>query len=251
MIHIGTAGWSIPRAVAGEFRSRGTHLQRYARVMACAEINTSFYREHSRATYEKWASATPRRFRFSVKLPQLITHDARLRRARKPLTTFLDQVAGLGDRLGPLLVQLPASFSFEVRAVRAFFELMRELHAGPVVCEPRHASWFAPRPDELLGRYRIGRVAADPAKHEGAAVPGGWTSGTQRIPATLYYRLHGSPRMYWSAYSLASIGSWTEGFRQHDPGADVWCIFDNTASGAATENALQMRKLMQQRRKRR
>lgn len=243
MIRIGTAGWSVPKAVTDAFRSDGTHLQRYARVMPCAEINTSFYREHARATYAKWASFTPRAFRFSVKLPQVITHDERLRRARRPLMTFLDQVSGLGARLGPILMQLPGSFAFETRVVRGFFDLMRELHAGPVVCEPRHVSWFEPHVDAMLTRYRIGRVAADPA--QGAAgTAGGWMSGTKQTPATIYHRLHGSPRMYWSSYSVASLRSRAEDIRLQARAADVWCIFDNTASGAATENALQMRKLV-------
>ncbi len=75
MIRIGTAGWSIPKTVARRFRGAGSHLERYARLMLCAEINTSFYRSHSFETYQKWARLTPVGFRFAVKIPQLITHE--------------------------------------------------------------------------------------------------------------------------------------------------------------------------------
>ena len=173
MIVVGTAGWSIPRTCSGKFPGDGTHLQRYATAMRGAEINTSFQRTHSRSTYARWASQTPRSFRFAVKLPAQITHDLRLRAARKPLEEFLGTVSGLGSRLGPLVVQLPPSLPFELRTARGFFALLRELYDGQAVCEPRHASWFDERADAILQSHRIGRIAADPAVVPAAAQPGG------------------------------------------------------------------------------
>ncbi|WP_225784175.1 DUF72 domain-containing protein [Xenophilus sp. Marseille-Q4582] len=152
-LRIGTAAWSIPRAVAASFPGEGTHLARYARVLNCAEINSSFYRHHRPEVYARWAAQTPPGFRFAVKLPRQVTHVQRLRAARAPLKRFLDEAAGLGDRLGVLLVQLPPSQPFEARPVRTFFGVLAELFDGPVVCEPRHASWFAPAADRLLTRH--------------------------------------------------------------------------------------------------
>ena len=114
-ILIGTAGWSIPRAMAQHFLGEGTHLQRYARHLRCAEINSSFHRPHKPATYAKWAASTPGDFQFAVKLPRTITHDLKLRRARQPLAQFIDESSGLGDKRGPLLVQLPPSLAFDSR----------------------------------------------------------------------------------------------------------------------------------------
>src|SRR3712207_6475651 len=94
-IVVGTAGWTVPRAVAHTFGGDGTHLQRYARLMRGAEINSSFHRPHTYATYRKWATSTPRPFRFAIKVPRTITHDAALRRTRAPLEQFLAQSAGL------------------------------------------------------------------------------------------------------------------------------------------------------------
>ena len=79
---IGTAGWSIPKAVANAFPASGSHLARYAQVLNAAEINTSFYRNHRPEVYARWAAQTPDGFRFAVKLPRTITHDQRLRAAR-------------------------------------------------------------------------------------------------------------------------------------------------------------------------
>jgi uncharacterized protein YecE (DUF72 family) len=238
VIFIGTAGWSLPRAVAAQFPKEGTHLERYAQVFNSVEINSSFYRSHAREVYRRWADATPRGFRFSVKVPQSITHDARLRRARTPLQLFLDDTNGLGRKLGPLLLQLPPSLEFDSRVVRRFFATLREIHNGTVVCEPRHDSWFSRRADRVLEHYRISRAAADPAIVASSTVPGG---STRRL---VYYRLHGSPRRYWSSYSQDRLHHWAEETRARGRGTDSWFIFDNTASGAATVNALQLRALL-------
>ena len=239
-IRIGTAGWSIPRAVATQFPGEGTHLERYARVMNCAEINSSFHRPHAAAVYAKWAASTPASFQFSVKLPRTITHDARLKGCRPLLDRFLEQVAGLGARLGPLLVQVPPSLELQIRQARTFFTLLRSRHEGAVVCEPRHESWFTPAGERLLGDFRIGRVAADPSRYASAKQPAAWgTSGA--VPGVVYYRLHGSPRKYWSRYPPARIASWAAQILEWSAkGCAAWCIFDNTASGAALENALEV-----------
>jgi uncharacterized protein YecE (DUF72 family) len=233
MIVVATAGWSIPRSVAAHFPGEGTQLRRYARVLRGVEINTSFYRNHSRETYARWAVQTPRTFRFAVKVPRAITHDARLRGAREPLEEFLLGVEGLGARLGPLIVQLPGSQIYEPRVVSKFFGLLRERYDGAVVCEPRHASWFEPRAERLLVRQRIGRVAADPAVVPLAADPGGW-------PGIVYYRLHGSPRKYWSVYEPGRVQAWSRAVSSLPRGAPAWCVFDNTAGSGAAANALQM-----------
>jgi len=237
VIIVATAGWSIPRACAARFPGDGTHLRRYSRVLRGAEIDTSFYRRHASETYANWARQTPRAFRFAVKLPRQITHDQRLRAARRPLQEFLASVAGLGRRLGPLIVQLPPSLAFEARVARSFFTVLRELHDGSVVCEPRHESWFHSRADALLSRHRIARVAADPAVVPAAALPGGW-------PGLAYWRLHGSPRKYWSVYETDRVAQWAQSLQALPRSTQAWCVFDNTAGGGATGNALQMQKML-------
>jgi uncharacterized protein YecE (DUF72 family) len=228
-VYVGTAGWNIPRLHRDRFAADGSQLQRYASCLNAAEINTSFYRPHAPAIYQRWAVAVPALFRFSVKIPKLITHERALKAVREPLTRFLDEIAPLGDALGPLLVQLPPSLAFDPGVAGRFFSLLRRLHDGLVVCEPRHATWTTPVAERLLIALRIARVAADPPRAPGLDTPGGW-------PGIVYYRWHGSPRPYFSPYPPLALD------RLHDAIApldvDVWCIFDNTGSGAAAGNAL-------------
>jgi uncharacterized protein YecE (DUF72 family) len=243
-MYIGTAAWSIPRDVASAFPGDGQHLERYARRFACVEIDSSFYRPHQVETYARWAGMTPPHFRFAVKLPRTITHDAGLRGTRAPLRDFLAQTAGLGDRLGVLLVQLPPSLAWDARVARTFFALLRESWDGPVACEPRHASWFEPAVGRALARMRVSRVAADPARTEAAARPGGWLGPAgDGVGALLYYRWHGSPRLYWSNYEQRWLEQQVARLAEWPAGAVPWVIFDNTAAGSATANAIVLQSL--------
>ena len=237
---IATAGWTIPRAVADAFPAEGSGLARYAARFSGVEINSTFYRSHRASTYARWVAATPAGFRFAVKLPRAATHEARLAGAALSIAAaFRGEAALLGAKLGPLLVQLPPSLAFEAGVAAAFFEGLRELWAGAIVCEPRHASWFDGAADALLARCRVGRAGADPVRHAdpagAAARPGGW-------PGIAYWRLHGSPRMYYSAYDAAALRALAGEIRAAT--GEVWCVFDNTTSGAAAANALALQAML-------
>ncbi len=231
-IVIGTAGWAIPRLFRDSFPEAGTLLERYSARFAVAEINSSFHRAHMPSTYERWARSTPSGFRFAVKVPKVITHQQALASAEQELDRFLGECRALGDKLGPLLVQLPPKRELDVRVAGEFFTVLRARFAGDVVCEPRHASWFTAEAGELLSSFRVARVAADPARVPEAAEPGGWDG-------VAYYRLHGAPRIYWSSYSDEARNALARLLLSHVArGVSAWCIFDNTASGAATGDAL-------------
>ncbi len=237
---IGTAGWSIPAAAAASFPAAGTHLERYASTLPAVEINSSFHRPHRRSTYERWAASTPEAFRFSAKIPKEISHVRKLVDAGEPIATFIGQVGGLGDKLAVLLLQLPPSLAF-VRPVASAFLLELRRTAGAdigIVCEPRHATWFTDEAEACLVAARVARVAADPVLATGGERPGGW-------PGLRYRRLHGSPRVYYSSYEPAWLDalSATIANEKKTPHGS-WCIFDNTASSAATGNALSLRTLM-------
>jgi uncharacterized protein YecE (DUF72 family) len=236
--YVGCAGWSLPRAEQHRFPEEGTHLARYAQRLNAVEINSSFYRPHRTATYARWAASVPASFRFSVKVPRAITHDRRLVDAEPLLDAFLAECAGLGEKLGCLLVQLPPSLDFRVRDVEAFHAALRARYQGAVVTEPRHVSWFGDEADAMLREARVGRVAADPVRAPGADEPGGW-------PAVEYHRLHGSPRIYYSDYDDAYLAALHARMRAGmAAGRTVWCIFDNTAAGAATANALDVTSML-------
>jgi uncharacterized protein YecE (DUF72 family) len=232
---IGTAGWAIPARTAGSFPREGSGLERYASRFDCAEINSSFHRPHRLATWQRWASSVPDDFLFSAKLPREITHERRLAGCSATLAQALADMAGLGDRLHILLVQLPPSLAFEPALAEAFFA---ELGAGwsrGIACEPRHPSWFERGADALLAHRRVARVAADPARVPAAAEPGGWRG-------LAYYRLHGSPATYRSSYDDGRLEARAE--RLAAGTAPTWCIFDNTAAAAATGDALKLKALL-------
>jgi uncharacterized protein YecE (DUF72 family) len=216
----------------------GSHLERYARVMNCVEINSSFHRAHRPATWARWAEAVPEDFRFSVKFPKTVTHEAKLAVPASALDGFFAETAGLGKKLGVVLVQLPPSLAFEDCPAADFFEALRDRWQGAVALEPRHVSWFSPDAEELLERHRVGRVAADPVRKGAVALQtGGWDG-------LAYYRLHGSPRMYYSSYEAEFLAHLARRVQQLPNKTERWVIFDNTAAGHAFANAAQLQQLI-------
>lgn len=232
---VGCAGWNLRKETADDFPTAGTHLQRYAARLNAVEINSSFYRPHRRQTYERWSSSTPRDFRFAVKMPKHITHQLCLIGADAQIEAFLDQTSGLGEKLGAILVQLPPSLAFELPIAEHFFRDLRARTEVPIVCEPRHRSWFEAEPDSTLMRLSVSRVAADPSIVPEAAKPGGSTG-------ICYFRWHGSPHVYYSSYDGNALCKLAQQIEACSKTASiVWCIFDNTAVGAAQTNALALR----------
>ena len=175
--------------------------------------------------------SVPDDFRFAVKVPKTITHELKLANAGGAFATFVSSIAGLGDRLGPLLLQLPPKLGFDAEVVRTFLADARNASHAALVIEPRHLSWFSGETEALLRTYKVARAGADPERASGARRPGGSRHLT-------YLRLHGSPRVYFSAYDDAFIAAIAT--ELGDASMPAWCIFDNTASGAAAGNALSL-----------
>jgi uncharacterized protein YecE (DUF72 family) len=117
--------------------------------------------------------------------------------------------------------------------METLFESLRSTLSCPLACEPRHSSWFDPSAEALLADLDVARVAADPPPANGAEAPGGWAG-------LRYYRLHGAPRIYYSNYEPQDLDSLRSRIDVEAQDTDVWCIFDNTAVGAATANALEL-----------
>jgi uncharacterized protein YecE (DUF72 family) len=230
---VGCAGWNIPKPAAPHFPTEGSHLQRYAAVFNAVEINSSFYRPHRPQTYARWAATVPPAFRFSVKLPRSITHEHRLAGIDAQLQQFAAEAGALEEKLGCVLVQLPPSLKFDGAIAGEFFERMNTTFACLIACEARHPTWFDEPATALLRDQAITRVIADPA----AGQPG------PHVPtsADVYLRLHGSPRRYYSSYSEEYLAQVARDLATYaDAGRTAWCIFDNTAEGAAVPNALSL-----------
>jgi len=231
---IGTAGWSLARKDAAAFPTEGTALERYSQVFNGVEVNSSFHRPHQASTWAKWAASVPEHFRFAVKIPKTITHQAKLVDVDTLIEQFAREVEQLGSKLKLLLVQLPPKLAFDAAVAERFFnDLLRSIGAE-IVCEPRNISWFDDDAEAMLRHLRVARAAADPALAPVASVPGGWRG-------LAYWRLHGSPKMYRSSYDDEAVEMYARHIRAAiDDGLDAWCMFDNTAASAATANALSL-----------
>jgi uncharacterized protein YecE (DUF72 family) len=114
---------------------------------------------------------------------------------------------------------------------------VRRAFDGAVVFEPRHPTWFSADASSVLASHRISRVVANPSP-----VPER-IDQLHRDVGTVYFRLHGTPRMYWSRYDVDYLRTLARTVRA-SPATEVWCVFDNTASGAAIENALELQDLL-------
>jgi uncharacterized protein YecE (DUF72 family) len=235
-IRVGIAGWSVP-ATYRAAQPVGSHLQQYATHFNCVEINSSFYKPHRLATYARWAETVPPEFRFSAKLPKLITHERRLVACEEAVTQFCAAVAGLQDKLAVLLVQLPPSMVFDQRAVEATLRLLRATSTATIVCEARHLSWFQPEVDRLFSELGVTRVFADP----------GIDTTLRPVIAAgqfSYLRLHGQPHVYYSSYSPEYLADLAARLKAAADGPGAWCIFDNTASAAAWPNAIELKEYL-------
>ena len=153
----------------------------------------------------------------------------------EPLAAALAEMAELGRGLDILLVQLPPSLAFEPAVASSFSPSFGPAGTGTSPASRGMSSWFEEEPDALLEGLRVARVAADPAKVPAAAEPGGWRGLS-------YYRLHGSPAVYRSSYDDGRLEAYAG--RIGAEAGPAWCIFDNTASGAATEDALKLKSIM-------
>jgi uncharacterized protein YecE (DUF72 family) len=218
------------------FPRGATALERYARVFDAVEVNSTFYRTPRPGTCQRWADSVPAGFRFSLKLPRALTHYARLRDPEVALDDFFTAVAPLVRKLGAVLAQLPPTLALDEGVADAFFAAVRQRVGRRVVvaCEPRHASWAGDASEALWKRHRLARVAADPSRFDGDALPAG------ARPA--YWRWHGAPRIYYDRYDDARLEALAAELRA-DP--EAWAIFDNTASGQAIGDALRLRARLQ------
>ena len=232
-LRVGCAGWTIRTQYASRFPAQGSHLTRYAQHFPGVEVNSCFYRSHRPSTYARWAAETPAAFAFSLKVPKEITHEGRLNNTDGAITRFLDETAELGPKRGPILVQLPPSLSFNAKLVGDFFTALRRQYDGAVVCEPRHASWFAAGPETLLTQLKVARVAADPPVAHDGGRPG--MAGHDLLSATwiaadvlfdVFRRVPG--RLGQCSSSLSCDRKHVVHFRQHGPRSRHWeCLVNH------------------------
>jgi len=230
-MRIGTSGWCYDHW-AGVFYPdelpSSRRLAYYARHFSSTEINSSFYRLPSAQTLRRWRDTVDSGFRFAVKASRYITHMKKLKDPHQGLHRFLERITTLGDRLGPILFQLPPRWHFNAERLETFLDALPGEFR--YVLEFRDPGWIN---DHSLALLRAHDVAFCIYEIEGYLTP-------QHITADfVYVRLHGPDDAYAGCYDQRTLARWADtadGWRRQ--GRDVFVYFDNDEAGYAVRNAL-------------
>lgn len=239
-VHVGTSGWQYRdwRGVLYPDRvPQRLWLTTYAGEFDTVENNNAFYRLPERDTFARWREATPDGFVMAVKASRYLTHIKRLADPAEPVARLMDRVAGLGDRVGPVLLQLPPTLHADAgrldEALSAFAGRAR------VAVEPRHESWWTDEVRRLLTRHGAALCWAD---RLGRPITPLW-----RTADWGYLRLHEGVARPWPRYGRRSLTSWLRRVREafgQDDRHEVCVYFNNDPGGAAVEDARLMRRLL-------
>ncbi|SNS76904.1 Uncharacterized conserved protein YecE, DUF72 family [Geodermatophilus pulveris] len=226
---IGTSGWQY-RDWRGRFYPprlpQRLWLEHHAAHFATVESNNAFYRLPERATFEAWRARTPPDVRWAVKASRFLTHVKRLRDPEEPVARLVDRVAGLGDRLAAVLLQLPPTLRADPVLLR---DCLQQFPAGTrVAVEPRHDSWWTDEVRAVLERHEAALCWADRAEQPVTPL---W-----RTTQWGYLRLHTGAEGW--AYRPATLRLWAERVSATYGDADVLVYLNNDPGGAAVTDAV-------------
>jgi uncharacterized protein YecE (DUF72 family) len=227
---IGTSGWSY-RHWKGPFYpdelSGRKWLGYYAERLRSVEINATFYRLQRPATFAGWVASVPEGFRFAFKASQYLTHTRRLRESSEGLSRLLDTTIPLGEKRGPMLLQLPPKFPADVQRLATF---LAACPAGlDVAVEFRDTTWFVGEVEDLFRRSGVALVWSD---YPGAESPQ-WDTAS-----FLYIRRHGAAGRFYGRYGRSELEPMAT--TMAEAGKTVYCYFNNDADGAAILDALEL-----------
>jgi uncharacterized protein YecE (DUF72 family) len=235
---VGCSGWQY-KHWRDAFYPPGLPLSQwftyYASRFDTVEINNSFYRLPERTTFVSWARRAPMRFEFAVKASRFLTHMKKLKDPREPLERMFSRMRGLGNRLGPVLYQLPPNFHVDVERLRGFVDLLPR--DARHVIEFRDPSWYRPDVCDLLDRAGVAMCLHD--------MPGSAT-GRRRVGPFVYVRFHGADAKYAGTYSNDRLARWAQWLdEQRRAGGDVYAYFNNDVGGHAPRDAVTLRSLLE------
>ena len=238
-IRIGCSGW-VYKHWRGIFYPEGLPqkrwFDRYAEEFDTVEINNSFYRLPSGDTFDKWRKQAPPGFCSAVKATRYLTQAKKLKECEEPLERMMAAVRCLGDRLGPMLYQLPPGMKRNLERLESFLEILPKDVIS--VFEFRNADWYVPETYALLDRYGASFCIHD--------MPG---SKTERIAVgpIAYVRFHGGEGKYWGRYSDEGLLGWTDWLLQQTrSGKSCWCYFNNDIHGHAIDDARTLKSMIGQ-----
>jgi uncharacterized protein YecE (DUF72 family) len=235
LIHVGTSGWAYPHW-RGPFYPpdlpEDRWLAYYARRFACVELNASFYRLPGPAQFAAWREQTPPGFGFAVKASRYITHMKKLLEPEATLPPLLESVAGLGDKLGPLLFQLPPRWRANPARLRAFLEALPK--GLRTAFELRDPSWHSDGIASLLAEFNAAFCVYD---------LGGFASPRWVTADFCYLRLHGPGAPYSGRYGRTALTDWAA-WLDGQPVKEGYVYFDNDQAGFAAADARAMQALV-------
>jgi uncharacterized protein YecE (DUF72 family) len=238
---VGTSGWQY-RDWRGVLYPPGVPqrrwLEHYASRYVTVENNGTFYRLPARETFEDWRARTPEGFVMTVKASRYLTHVRRLRDPAEPVARLLSAAAGLGPRLGPVLLQLPPNLPADPAALAACLAEFGNwpMHAADdtgirVAVEPRHASWWTEEVRDVLTAHGAALCWADKL---GRPVTPLW-----RTAGWGYLRFHQGAAQPWPRYGGQALRSWVDRLTSEWRDSDtVYVYFNNDPGGAAIADSI-------------
>lgn len=238
-IHVGCSGWAYKHwrgILYPEGLPQRLWFDRYAQDFDTVEINNSFYRLPSGDTFAKWRDQAPPGFSYAVKANRFLTQAKKLKQCEEPLERMMSAVRHLGDRLGPILYQLPPSLKINLNRLRDFLEILPKDVTN--VFEFREKSWYVPDTYALLDRHGASLVVHD--------MPG---SASERIAVgpVAYVRFHGTAGKYWGRYSDDVLVQWADWLiATAQQGKSCWCYFNNDIHGHAIHDAQTLKSMINQ-----
>jgi len=236
--YVGTSGWHYDHwrdRFYPEKLVKAKWLEFYASHFTTVEVNNSFYRLPSEAAFATWRDSSPANFTFAVKVSRFITHIKRLKDTAEALKNFVSRARILGEKLGPLLYQLPPNMHRNDEVLESFLSTLPQ--GMQHVFEFRHESWVDKGVFEILRRYNVGLCVFD------------MPSFTCPLVATAdfaYVRFHGSTGLYWSCYSDEELADWAKGLANLAANLKaVYVYFNNDAEAFAVRNATTLRAFLE------
>jgi uncharacterized protein YecE (DUF72 family) len=237
-IYIGTSGWHY-RHWIGTFYPAGTkpaqQFDYYKDHFRTVEINNSFYKLPSPETFKQWKTKSPSGFLFVVKASRYITHQKKLKDPRDSYKRFYANVKYLGNKLGPILFQLPPMWNMNIERLCDFLKALPKKFR--YVFEFRNSTWYTNEVLELLRKYNCAFCIYELAGH---------TSPLNVTADFVYVRLHGPGEKYQGSYTKDQLKDWAARCRKwQKAGKDVFVYFDNDQRGYAAFNAETLIKLLE------
>ena len=236
-VRIGTSGWDYPHwqeIFYPEDCPKTKWLEYYTRNFDVLELNASFYRLPTAETFGKWRQRSPSGFFWAVKMNRYVTHIRRLKNVAEAMSRFYEVVSFLGDKLGPILIQLPPNLLYDNFLLLDFLNLLDPSlkHA----LEVRHASWIQDEVLHILHQRNVAFCISDTA--------GRYPMKLAVTADFAYLRLHGSRVLYASLYSEEELRAWADTISEW--ACETWVFFDNDFGGNAVRNALRLREIFKE-----